>query len=95
MPFTHLLAQRALTGTERFLISPLFILLALVVIAAGVNAIRTRRLKARAIERLLYGKREWTGPIAVVTGVCICICGAAIIVGVVVMMVLGRTLLPP
>src|SRR4030095_17107658 len=55
--FMHylLLAQRALSSTERFVLLPFFVLLGLVLIGLGAKAIVEKRIGARRSERLLYG----------------------------------------
>ena len=88
------IAQRALTQNERFLIQPLFMLAGVFFVYLGIQAIKTKRVGARSIERLLYGRREYTGKAATFIGVGYCLGGLFICLGGLAMMILGRTLLP-
>lgn len=73
---------------------PLFMIFGLAIIAIGVNAIRSRRIGARAIESRLYGKKEWTGRMAVWKGFALCFGGVLMIITAIVLMIIGKTLLP-
>ena len=94
MDLIFTVAQRALSPTERFVTMPLF---ALVfgggLVAMGIVAIRSKRIAARRSERLLLNRSEWTGRMAIFKGATLCFFGAALIIVVLVMMILGRTLL--
>lgn len=89
-----LVPQEALSSTERFVFLPLFSLVSLYFVFLGVAAIRERRVGARLIDRILHGRREYTGRTAVLIGVGYCVGGGLLILLCVVMLVLGRTLLP-
>ena len=88
------IAQRALSDIERFVYNPLFMLLGVLLVHLGVQTIRTKQVGARTVERLLYGKREYTGRTATFIGVSYLLGGLFLVFACLTMMILGRTLLP-
>ena len=89
-----LLAQKALTPTERYAVMPGLILIGIIVAGFGVRAIVTRKVSSSIKQTMLHGHREYTGGSAVLRGVMLLVGGVAFALVGVWMMVVGKTLLP-
>lgn len=85
---------RILTTTERFVVLPLFLLVGLAVVLVGAHAIRTQRIRKKALYRVLSGESHYTGPKAVRIGIALVVVGVLMMAAIMIMMILGRPLLP-
>ncbi len=73
------LFAEALGPLVRYLVMPFFAVLGLVFIAAAVSTFATGKSGANVKERVLYGHKEYSGPVAYFRAICFLLFGVVLV----------------